>query len=163
MDKKAIKLESVLKYIAQAFPLVPIDPTHAFTGYGETYLDAEDFFSCTRDKVWNTFEIGFLEFHQEVLLFLSPKAFRSFLPAFLKATAEYFEDLDMLPDFVISALTRPDDAEGQSRFDAQISQLTQKQSEAIAMTLTYCDQLFESDTEENLATDALKSYWQQVL
>ena len=163
VNEKPIKLETVLKHIAQAFPLVPLDPTDAFAGYGETYLDAEDFFAGTRHKVWTAFEIGFLEFHQEVLLFLSPKAFCSFLPAFLKATAEYFEDSDMLPDFVISALTRPDDAHGQSRFDAQIGPLTQKQSEAVAMTLAYCNQFFKTDTEENLAAGALKSHWQQVL
>ena len=87
---------------------------------------------------WDELEWPFLECHGETIHFLKPPAFAELLPAYLVAVLLHEERLDMLPTFVLSALTPPlDGAELQPNYAANVASLTPAQRQVVARALDW--------------------------
>lgn len=112
--------------------------------------------------------------HRAVLHFMSPDAFRYYLPALLTTTFDYLlesgvKDVENAAQEVYSehsslvfALTRPESAEAQVRFDQRVATFTSTQKKAIVSFLEFVVQE-HSRLDWSLlaeeASEALNSYW----
>src|SRR3954451_20733637 len=108
-------VEEILASILETFPEAPLDPKGALAESGRTYLDWGDFVRSSHGRSWRDLGWQFLKFHGEAVHFVSPQGLAAYLPAYLRAALEHFDEVDMLPRFVASALTRRPGEE--QRFD----------------------------------------------
>ena len=94
------------------------------------------------------------------LNFMSPDAFRYYLPAFILVSLERFRDSDLVPDAVISALTLPDrgDPLYKYKYD-RIKGFSPDQARAIRAFLEYMIKSHKNDFVSDEPRFALKSYW----
>jgi len=93
-------LKTALSELAAAFPATDLESERAFGG-----------------RTWRELDPEFLEYHHDAMLFLTPEAFGSYLPAYLTAVANGGPAIRNLPTFLRGALTRTRDPQ---RFDARI-------------------------------------------
>lgn len=100
-------LPQVVASIRGAFPPHPLDPTEPEEAWADTYLDVVKFRAGLQGKRWDELDLKFMEFHGETIHYLQPPAYAELLPAFLVTVIEHEERLDMLPTFLLSALTPP--------------------------------------------------------
>lgn len=146
--------------LQRAFPARPLDPASALAESGATWPDAADFIAHAAGKTWPDLDPQRLESDREALFFVAPSAFPDYLPAFLVAALGHFAALDLLPDFVAGALTRPaDPPEDQRRFDERTAGLTTAQRDAVTRALAALERLDPRSGDENPATVALDSHW----
>jgi hypothetical protein len=91
-------------------------------------------------------------------LYLGPSVSGDVLPAYLAAALRRERGLDMLPSFLIAALTRGLDGNNK-RFDAQFGPLTSAQRAAVARALEAWQNSVEDPDRRRSIADALDSYW----
>lgn len=60
-----------------------------------------------KGKHWSKLTLGEMFLHRDALAFLTPPAFRFYLPAFLLAILDHYDEVDMLPLIVIQKLCPP--------------------------------------------------------
>lgn len=132
------ELADVLSALTDAFPPHPLDPSQAKRAWAGGYLDVVTFRAGLEGRRWDELDRAFLEFHGETMHFLRPPAFAELLPAYLVAVLQHEERLDMLPTFVLSALTPPvDGSELQPHYAANVASLTPAQRQVVARALDW--------------------------
>ena len=153
------KIQAAIEELRSAFPPRPLDVGVAFDEWGVTYLDSASFRAGAEGKRWDELPPAFLEFHHDAPLFLGWPVIADVVPAYLAVALQRAPELDMLPAFLVGALTRGIDNNA-ARFDAQFAQLSLAQRRAIASALeAWAQSLQESDRRRQIRL-ALKSYWQ---
>ena len=148
--------ETAIRDLGTAFPPHSLDTATVFAEWGGSYTDATSFKTGAQGKRWSDLTPTFLEFHHDAMLFLGPAAVVELIPAYLAAALRGGPELDMLPNFVLSVLTR--DAE-HDRFDARFGQLSNEQRQAIAHALETWEAALEGSHNQPPVTLALDSYW----
>jgi hypothetical protein len=149
-------IQRAIDELRVAFPPRPLETASAFAEWGTTYLDSEKYRREAEGKRWDELSPRFLEFHHDALVFLGPAALVEVIPAYLAAALRRDPELDMLPTFLRSLLTRgADDA----RFDARFGRLTPAQRQAIARALEAWEASREGSHVQRSITEALDSYW----
>ena len=151
-------IEVAIQELQSAFPPHPLDVRTAFDQWGVTYTDGASFQQGAQGKRWDELSPTFLEFHHDALLFLGWPVIVHVIPAYLAAALRRDPELDMLPSFLLGALTRGID-NNTTRFDAQFAQLSLAQRNAIALALEAWEQSFENSDRRRPIKAALKSYW----
>jgi hypothetical protein len=159
----SVSVQEAIERLADAFPVHPLDPEHAFDEWGGTYLSVDDFKTGARDHTWRSLPMSFLEFHHDAIHFLGPSSFPEYLPAYLAAAVGRDRSLDQLPLHTVTALTRstvnPDDTR---RFDARISRLSAEQQRAVAGALAALESAHELEHNKRDVASALDSYWRNL-
>lgn len=130
-------LDDLLKAVAEAFPPHPLDPSRMKRSWAGGYLDGAAFRADLDGRRWDDLNRAFMEFHGETIHFLKPPAFAELLPAYLVTVLRHEERLDMLPTFVISALTPPDDSELRPSYVANLASLTLAQLQVVVHVLDW--------------------------
>jgi hypothetical protein len=152
-------ISAAIEELRSAFPPHPLDVRGAFDEWGVTYQDASSFRAGADGKRWDELPPTFLEFHHDAPLFLGWPVMANVVPAYLAVALGRAPELDMLPAFIIEALTRGVDNNAR-RFDAQFAQLSPAQREAIARALqAWANSLHDPDRQHRIRR-ALQSYWQ---
>jgi hypothetical protein len=151
-------IQAAIDELRVAFPPRPLDVNGAFDEWGRTYLDVQQFQADANRKRWDELPTPFLEFHHNAPLHLGPPVSGDVLPAYLAAALRRDPGLDMLPSFLIDALTRGLDG-NDKRFDAQFGSLTTAQRAAVARALDAWHGSVEDPKRQRSITDALNSYW----
>lgn len=151
-------IQAVLEELRSAFPPHPLDVRTAFDQWGVTYTEAASFQAGAQGQRWDELLPAFLEFHHDAPLFLGWPVIAEVIPAYLAAALRRDPDLDMLPSFLLGALTRGID-NNTARFDAQFAQLSLVQREAIARALETWEQSFSNHDRGQPIRVAINSYW----
>lgn len=146
--------------LTHAFPPRPLNADQAFGASGTTYLNADAFRDGSRGQTWDRLASEFLEFHHDATVFLTPEAFVEYLPAFLAAVLKGGPELNGLPPFLRSALTRSRDP---SWFDARMDRLTAVQRSAVARALVALEESQTSRYDRQDYTEVLDEYWRPYL
>lgn len=151
-------VQAALDELQAAFPPRPLDVQSAFAEWGVSYTDGTAFKAGAQGKRWDELAPEFLEFHHDAPLFLGWPAIGDVLPAYLAAALRRERETGMLPDFLLSALTRGIDS-NTARFDAQFGPLAPAQRQAIRRALeAWAASLDRSDLRRPII-EALESYW----
>jgi hypothetical protein len=153
--------EAVINELRSAFPPYPLDVQTAFDQFGVTYTDGASFQAGAQDRRWDELPPAFLEFHHDALLFLGPPVAANVLPAYLAAALRRDPALDMLPLFLVTALTRDID-NNTTRFDAQFGPLSPTQRLAVSHALEAWAGSFASPDRRRALASALDSYWRTI-
>lgn len=140
------ELADLISAITVAFPPHPLDPAQAKRAWAGGYLDVSNFRAGLEGRRWDELEAAFMEFHGETIHFLKPPAFAELVPAFLVTVLRHEEQLDMLPTFVLSALTPPTDgSELQPNYAVNVASLTPGQQQVVARALDWLRQQAASE------------------
>ncbi len=157
----ALKSEELQQRVKSAFALATYpgdDQLVVVTG--GAHLECEQIRAAFQGKRWQHLPLKFLRYHASSLSFLTPEAFRYYLPAFLLAALQSYKKADMVPFSLVFHLTPP--AEGdpeRSRFDQVVTGLTQEQKVVIATFLQYMLEEHAGDFPLGDVQTALERYW----
>jgi hypothetical protein len=156
MDSAA-KQEHVSRMIKEAFadlsPPTGVDlVTQNTMGYDAERDDITRFFFGRR---WQSLSIDELRCEYSAVHFFSPAAYRYFLPAFMLAVVERFDDADLVTDSLLLTLS-PD----RPLFRSRVAVLSAQQRQAIRAFLEY---LRDERRDPRIDPDPsilLRDYWQ---
>ena len=123
------------------------------------HLECNDVAAFYRGRRWQQVTAADLAEHQESIHFLSPEAFRYYLPAYLKAAVTDYQDADLVPEILVSALTPPADAALQSYFEQRAQPLSVEQAGVVRAVLEFLQRVHGEDFFENEPQQALDAYW----
>lgn len=151
-------LHAAIEELRSAFPPHLLDVRMAFDQWGRTYLDAAAFHVGAQGKRWDELPASFLEFHHDAPLFLGWPVIVDVIPAYLAVALRRAPELDMLPAFLVSTLTRGVDSNA-TRFDAQFAQTSLAQRSAIAHALEAWEQSTSDSDRRHQIRASLNSYW----
>lgn len=147
-------LDDLLEAVAEAFPPRPLDPSRMKRSWAGGYLDGAAFRTGLKGRRWDELDRFFMEFHGEAIHFLKPPAFAELLPAYLVTVLRHEEQLDMLPTFVLSALTPADGSELEPNYVANLASLTPAQLQVVVHVLDWLRQRAVSQDVRNAASMA---------
>lgn len=107
MDKQV-----VINQVRESFKVVayPGDDKLVYDN-SATHLECAEIKSAFCGKSWQEVTLAVLLAQNVAVSFFTPQAFQYYLPAYLIAVVEYYEDTDVLPDVVVSVLTLPDEGD----------------------------------------------------
>ena len=117
-------------------------------GYDKTgeHLECKQVAEHFRGTTWQNVDLAFLQKYAEradvsaTLTFMSPEAFRYYLPAFLLVVAEHFGEVDVLVQTVISSITPRRDQSDRTLVEfvrKRLEGFTLEQRQAIRLFLEY--------------------------
>lgn len=158
MDKTTL-----LKEISSAFPMRPLPNVVAgnVTSYEDEYSYIEKYF---KGKEWNSFNFKDLYDNYQgpqdaCLAFMSPVAFRYYLPSFMSIALNEYEEADLLVDTTLYSLIPNKENNNESEI---FNKFTQEQIQVIIEFITYLKQTHAGDFSESEINPAL-NYWKNKL
>ena len=99
-----------------------------------------------RGKDWRSIWRETVRDHATALPLFTPAAFRYFLPAYMIACLDGYDDLDVAPDSVLFNLTPPNQRSGDEvNFSARTQRFTRVEREAVASFLGIMDEYERAD------------------
>lgn len=108
-ERQGKEIEEILKDLDIAFGGLSIPPdgqiVYDNSGY---HLECNQIRAKFRNRHWKDISIRDLEGEADSLAFLTNEAFRFFLPAFIQVALLHPIQADLIPDFVLGLLARPD-------------------------------------------------------
>jgi hypothetical protein len=98
----------LIKIIKEAFisEEYPGDNNLAYSDNG--CFDVEEIKQNFTGKLWHALDKDFLLKNRESIYFFSKAAFKYYIPAFMLATIQYYDDMDDLPDRIIGVFLLPE-------------------------------------------------------
>lgn len=127
------------------------------------YIDIDRFNAGVQGRLWTELQPEFLDFHGEIVHYLRPPAYAEVLPALVVTVLRHNDHLNMLPNFLISALTRrADPPRLQARFEQNVASLTDSQRRVIGDVVEYLAAFGRSEDQRADAAAALSSFWSEM-
>ncbi len=127
-------------------------------------LESQDIAKAFRGYHWRSLRFDTIFYHRDSLPFLSPQAFRFYLPAYLITAIRHYEDGDTLFEFVVYQLTPPRDKRDKREwkwFRQNVEVMNAAQSDAICRFLEYVQRRYPNDFPNGEPQYALDTYWRQ--
>lgn len=138
VDMSDPDIETLLEEIEAAFGDLSIpaegDVVYDNSGY---HLECNQVREKFRGRHWRDLTTEFLNEDPQALFFFSPVGFRFFVPAFVRASIQDYENADTLPDVVVHSLTKPDDPGLVSWHRARLQALSARQRQALEKSLSF--------------------------
>ena len=149
----------LVKQIRDAFADVPY-PGDNHLSYNPEDLGANQIADAFRGKHWTEVPFETLLYHNDALHFFTDEAFHFYLPAYLLAVLERYDDADILPEMLVGVLTAPDpEAPDYSFFQQKFKSFTSAQEAAVKAFLEYLMKTYPDHYRHNEPLAALQSYW----
>jgi hypothetical protein len=123
--------------------------------HSECNQTAEDF----KGKQWTELSFGFLRAHCDSIFFLTPEAYRFYLPAYLLASVLRYREADVIPSNIVYSLTPPREGADTSIFRERAEYFDRNQRKAIKSFLEFLQAEHGSDFPFRDPEVALKKYW----
>ena len=141
--------------VRSAFPEVPVPRRKKIV-----VSDDPESKEIVRDfgkRKWSEIPFETLFWHRESLFMMSETGIRYYLPAYLLAMVERYDETDLMPDAVISSLT-PDELwrERSGEYDRLIRGFTQRQIEAVCAVLQWLHDAHGDDFDDGEAARAIR-------
>lgn len=134
--------------------------------YDLRYPDCREIAAAFKGKHWGDVPLELLLGSHESLSFFTDEAFRFYLPAYLLAAIERYEDADIIPLYVLFSLRPSRKGEEEARFLARMEGFSTVQREAIRSFLRFMAHAHAADFPSNdLTRDEpsllLEQFWEQ--
>jgi hypothetical protein len=142
LNRDAVRRRIVAAFAAARYPG---DDNIGYDKTGE-HLECKQVADYFRGTRWQDVDLAFLRKYGEradasaCLTFMSPEAFRYYLPAFLLVVAESFDEADLLVQTVVSSITPRRDQSNRALVEfvrKRLEGFTSEQREAIRLFLEY--------------------------
>lgn len=146
--------------VERVFPNEPFHSEKIANGSSLEHLQVEAFF---KGKLWGDINLdGFNKYIGDpsaCLSFMTPEAFKYYLPAYLSISIKDYSVADVIPESTIYKIEKLTDQENQEYLDA----FNLDQKKMIAMFLDYMYRQHGDDFATDFAQKALSSYWARLL
>lgn len=131
-------IERLVEEIEAAFGDLPLpaeeDLVYDNSGY---HLECNQVRETFRGRHWRELTTEFLRADCQAIFFFSPVGFRFFVPAFVRASIQDYENADRLPDVVVHSLEAPQIPGLVSTHQARLRALTARQRRALESSLSF--------------------------
>ncbi len=146
--------------IERLFPSEPVHTEKIANGSSLEHLQVEAYF---KGKLWEDINlVGFSKYigdPSSCLSFMTPKAFKYYLPAYLSISLKDYAAADVIPEATIYKIEKLTDQENQEYLDA----FNLDQKRMIAIFLDFMCREHGHDFATDFAQNALSSYWARFL
>ena len=141
--------------VRSAFPEVPVPRRKKIVVSGDP--ESKEIVRDFGKRKWSEIPFETLFWHRESLFMMSETGIRYYLPAYLLAMVERYDETDLMPDAVISSLT-PDELwrERSGEYDRLIRGFTQRQIEAVCAVLQWLHDAHGDDFDDGEAARAIR-------
>jgi hypothetical protein len=138
--------DKLRKHIEAAFAETnyPGDALLVYDNSGH-HLECNEVAAAFRGKHWKEISLEILRYHSAGIVFLTPEAYRFYLPAYLLAAVMHYNQADTIPDSVVFSLIPPADANDFQAYQRRIEGFTPAQRQAIKYFLEYLKQTHPED------------------
>jgi len=158
--------ETVLEQIRAAFPSFEISSDDAFTSWGRTYLDGDEYRAALKGKHWDQLDTTYIALRSDALGFLSTRTLVAVLPAYLIALIEH-GTASQVPGMLTLVLAPPnretDDGLGKKRFGEFIEAMTGPQRAAVAAALLRFGERYPGTLVGDAARAAFDGHWKAYM
>jgi hypothetical protein len=140
------KAEELRQQIEAAFAETkyPGDDRLVYDNTGD-HLECNEVAAAFRGRDWRQLSQDILRRHSQSLFFLTPEAYRFYLPAYLNAATLHYDEADTIPGSVVFSLIPPSDARDARAYQRRIEGFTQAQRKAIRSFLEFLKQNHTGD------------------
>jgi len=165
MDSPTLKAMIQCEFNATPYPgdnnIVPEDSYN-------NVLESRQIADYFRGRKWQDITLadlreGYIGDPSACLTFMTPSAFRFYLPAYLFICIESFSEADMIYDTTIRRLIIPNNSEDLLAFHERFVPFTIKQKQIVAKFLRQMDLLHDGDRVGHDAKRALDGFWSSYL
>jgi hypothetical protein len=101
------------------------------------HLECNEIAAAFRGKHWKEVPLETLCYHSAGIFFLTPEAYRFYLPAYLLAALLHYNQADTLPDSVVFSLIPPSDAKDAQVYRRRLEGFTAAQRQVIRCFLEF--------------------------
>lgn len=101
------------------------------------HLECNEIAAAFRGKDWRELSVEMLRYHAQSLAFMTPEAYRFYLPAYLIAAALHYDEADIIPDAVVFNLIPPSEDWLFHMYRQKMQGLTAAQRRAIRSWLQF--------------------------
>ena len=109
------------------------------------HLECNEVAAAFRGKHWKEVPLETLRYHSAGIFFLTPEAYRFYLPAYLLAAVLHYDQVDTLPDSVVFSLIPPSDARDVEAYRQRVEGFTATQRQVIRCFLEFQKQHHSQD------------------
>lgn len=100
-------------------------------------LECKDVAAAFRGKHWKEIPLDVLRYHSSAIFFLTPEAYRFYLPAYLIAGSVNYDEADVIPDSVVFSITPPSDERDFDDYRRKMEGFTPLQRKALRSFLEF--------------------------
>lgn len=167
MPMEKFDAEGVKSLIEKAFPNKPFNGGVIYDG-GEKYEDSAMTATRFQGRSWKGFDPKFLRKYSDSVHFFSNEAYVCFLPAFLVAIIDAYDEVDTLVETVVGTLLPVAGDDESSRYKAELFEgrvglLNDDQRTAVAAFLRHIKETHGETFTDQGEEDALEAYWREYL
>jgi hypothetical protein len=149
---------AVVAEIDAAFSSAPWPPPHRII-QNRRDIESQEIASILKANHWRDLPFDTVFQLRDSLPFLSPEAFRFYLPAYMITAIRHYEDADTLPEYVVYQLASPADNTTEKHWFLQNAiGLTIEQRRAVVSFLEYMEKKHGADFPNGEPQRALR-YW----
>jgi hypothetical protein len=152
--------------IERTFATVPYpgDSDLVYDNSGD-HLECSEVAEAFRGRNWKDLDLDFLRYHAQSIFFLSPAAYRFYLPAYLLVSLRSFAEADTIPGTIIGSLTAPkgQNPEDMDFFLRTVRMFEPEQREAITAFLEFMANTHQDSFPFDEPRIALERYWSRQI
>lgn len=115
--------EDLLRQIAMSFPVLPTPSAGEIVEDVPCDSERAEIREDLALRSWDSLSLETLQYHAEALFFLTRKAWLYFIPAYVSAALNHYEESDMVPTMIVASLFDFHDELSSSMSTAQRSAL----------------------------------------
>ena len=120
-----------------------------------THLECEEVRRAFAGRSWRSLGSDDLLQNKEALNFMTPRAFRYYLPAFIRITVERFSDSDVIPDTILGILLPTADGQLKKWRKERLDALSAGQASALRAFVEFLREKHSSEFDEDTLRDAI--------
>jgi hypothetical protein len=79
--------------------------------HGYVHLEGEEIRHAFGGKAWDELTVPFLTYHRQAVFFFTPQAWAYYLPAYMRAVVDHFDETDTMLNELLATVTPNRDAE----------------------------------------------------
>ena len=158
------KVEVLLQKINESFAdtTYPGDSNIVYdnTGY---HIECNEVAAAFRGKSWDEVPLDVLRYNHEGLFFFTVQGYRYYLPAYLRATVQFYDEAGNIPGTVIFSLSPPATEEPKmDEFHSKMEGFEPNQKRVIKEFLDFIVEFHGSDFANKLPEIALDRFWRNL-
>jgi hypothetical protein len=153
-------LETFAEQLRAAFPTEVIRGDTAFSVWGGSYPDADDYARAIDGKTWEQIDRAYVVMRNDALGFLSTRELVQVLPVYLLSLVEEGVMSPAL-DALLVKLARPARGPRSERFEELVAALSGPQRDAVRTALRFITEQDPDGSPGRAALAALESSWKE--
>lgn len=154
------EVRSLATEIEEVFRTVPYPRDDRLVSAPHLGGEYAEIAAAFKGRTWSSLDLEFLRYHHASLFFLTPEAYRYFLPAYLRVSVLSYRKADLIPGSVLYSLTPPaDPGPDKDEFLSRVATLSQGQKRVIRRFLEYLRDAHRGGFLRGEINRPLNRYW----